>query len=52
MELDEVVPVAADVEGADLGPVAHRAPVTADGGRDGEHGALEREGDLALAGGH
>jgi hypothetical protein len=50
LELDQVVPVATDIEGADRGPVADGEPVMADRGRNGEHGALQGEGDLTLAG--
>ena len=49
-QVDQVVPVAAHVQGADGGPVAHRRPVVADRAAGGQHRLLQGEGDLAFAG--
>ncbi len=49
-QVDEVVPVAADVERSHGGLVAHGGPVVAEGAGGGQHRVLQGEGDLALAG--
>lgn len=48
--VDEVVPVAAHVQGHGGGPVADGGPVVAERARRGQQGLLEVEGHLALVG--
>ena len=49
-QVGQVVPVAADVERADRGPVAHRGPVVPHGQGRGQHRLLEGQRHLPLPG--